>query len=267
MEKFNLKNKNKEVSHKKPSGIRKFTVPALIALSTFLPSKESYSQNNDQLNKTNNTEWQLKMGQAGRSGNFLPEKTWHFLDKNMSEATNESKTYPGFVEYYIKDSNGKYIFFQYNDKNGDIINTPDFIRSEIEIEKENSIEYLNPEEWAKKQFEYQKTEEFKNEVLNKRLNLLNSKIKDIKDKIELSKDLSSYRGSKEESTDLKDLKLLEEALEHDKSDFQWIIDKETKTESELLEIAIKNFDFYNNKIINYQQELDKVLDYIKSNTK
>lgn len=99
-----------------------------------------------------------------------PTKEWTYQEGDKDYGVHQSKKYPGFVEYFGRniykgstDTNA-YTFTGYMTEDQIPIDPPEVTEQKI-IEKEIELTYfVDPEEWAKNRFEFQKTDAFKQEI-------------------------------------------------------------------------------------------------------
>ena len=194
---------------------------------------------------------------------FSPEKTWVFEEGTDSVmATNKSKTYSGFVENYMRNENGKYSLYQYSNENGDIMDPPEDIQKSINENQLDIDKYSDPD-WPQKQFEYQQTNEFKEEVVQKYITGMQKSVNDIKDKFELLKDSQDY-SEEDRKKDREDMDKYQKSIDYTKKDPSWIIKEKTENLEQLKQDARGYVYLAQQEMKKLQEKLKSTLDYIES---
>ncbi|MEI7620546.1 MAG: hypothetical protein WCJ57_03165, partial [Candidatus Falkowbacteria bacterium] len=251
----NENDQNEKEAVKKPKFFRNLKMAGMISLGMLASSGESFSQEGDSGENKD-----LKQSEF-----VLPVSSWKFIEGYDSVlAENDSKIYPGLVENYMKNEDGKYKLYQYTDRDGNILETPDYLQEAIALEKQKLAEYANPEEWAKNRFEYQKTLEFKTAALQNYVIDMENTIKELSGRLELFTDTSTYSRENRE-LDEKDIDRYKKSIIFFQEHPEKLI--EEKSIEELTKEATGYVFLIKRQIGIYQESLNSVLEYIEKNKK
>jgi|GEM_PF-1383387 len=248
---------DKKEAAKNPGFFRNLKMAGVISLGMLAFSGEAFPQENN-----NDGKKDLKQKEF-----FTPTPSWNFVEGTDSVlAENNSKAYPGLVENYIKNEEGKYELYQYTDKDGNILETPDFLQKAIISEEKELAKYADTEEWAQKQFEYQKTIDFKTAVLQKYVVDIEGLIKELSGRLELFTDSATY-SAEERKLDEQDIDKYKKSIAYFQEHPEELPAAKEKNIKELRQEAEGYINLIKNHIKDYQEKLDSVLKYIDRNKK
>ena len=135
-----------------------------------------------------------------------PVPTWNFEDSEKVQAYNKSIKYPGLIEHFIQndnvDSQKVYLFRGYyvEDSNHELREAipPDDLDVEIVKKKAEIAIVGDPHAWAEKQFEFQKTDSFKKQVMESVLEVHKQTLESAKYRLSNSSDTAEIQRSQKE---------------------------------------------------------------------
>lgn len=247
--KFNFENKSGVVKNLK--------MATLVSLGLFFSSGKVFGQNSEE-----------KISDKKLDSNEIvsPQASWVYEEGTDSIiARDQSRVYPGFIEAYMKNNDGKYHFYQYESESGDILNTPEEIQEMIKKEKLDIEKYSNPS-WAQKEFEYQQTKEFEDSVVQQYISDMQKRIDEMKFRLENFGDTSTY-SKKYRSLDEKDLKTYQGSIEFTEKNPEWIIKEKKKTIEQIKKDADGYILLAQEHIKRLEDQLFKTSKYIEEHKK